>query len=148
MNLIRSINAMMATVPEWLIALLIRVAAAVPFWRSGRTKVDGWEIWDVNASAVTLFQYEYNLPVIGPETAATLASLGEHIFPILLVLGLFARFGALGLLVMTLVIQFLVYPDAWSVHILWAGLLLYTVGRGAGSVSLDHVLGIEKKNGA
>ncbi len=146
MNMIRTLNGLLANVPEWLIALLIRIAAAVPFWNSARTKVDGWDIWNVKDSTVFLFEYEYQVPLLGPQTAATLSSLGEHIFPVLLVLGLFARFGALGLLGMTLVIQIFVYPNAWAVHLLWAALLLYTVGRGPGSFSLDHVLGLEKKS--
>ena len=148
MILIQRASDLLAHIPEWLIALLIRVAAAVPFWMSARTKVDGWDIWNVKDSTVFLFQYEYQVPLLGPHTAAVLSSLGEHIFPVLLVLGLFARFGALGLMTMTLVIQFFVYPNAWAVHILWAGLLLYTIGRGAGAASLDHVLGFEKKSEA
>ena len=57
-------------------------------------------------------------------------------------LGLATRLSALGLLGMTLVIQFFVYPDAWPTHLSWAALTLYLVGRGAGRVSLDHALGI------
>ena len=59
-----------------------------------------------------------------------------------LVLGLFTRLSALALLGMTMTIQLFVYPDAWPTHLSWAGLMLYLVGRGAGSVSLDRVLGI------
>ena len=66
----------------------------------------------------------------------------EHLFPVLLVLGLFTRFAAFSLLVMTTVIQIFVYPDAWPTHLSWAGLLLYLLGRGAGPVSLDRVFGI------
>ncbi|MFN3232605.1 MAG: DoxX family protein [Alphaproteobacteria bacterium] len=148
MIMIRRAYGLLNTVPEWLIALLIRATVAVPFWNSARTKVDGWDIWNVKDSTVFLFEYEYQVPVLGPHTAAILSSLGEHVFPVLLVLGLFARFGALGLLGMTLVIQIFVYPEAWAVHGLWVALLLYTVGRGAGTASLDHLLGLEKKTDA
>ncbi len=77
-----------------------------------------------------------------PELAAQMAATAEHVFPILLVLGLFTRLSALALLGMTLVIQVFVYPDAWPTHLSWAALMLYLAGRGAGPVSLDRVLGI------
>ena len=144
MSLIQQLNDKLGAIPEWFIALLIRVAAAVPFWISARTKVDGWQIWNVNDSAVFLFEHEYQLPIIAPQIAATLAGLSEHVFAILLVVGLLTRLGALGLLAMTLVIQLFVYPSAWTVHILWAGLLVYVIGRGPGAASLDRILGIEK----
>ena len=52
--------------------------------------------------------------------------------PVLLVLGLFARLGAAALLAMTLVIQFLVYPENWPEHLMWASILAYVLSRGAG----------------
>ena len=61
----------------------------------------------------------------------------------LLVLGLATRFSALALLGMTAVIQIFVYPDAWPTHLAWAGLLLYLVGRGAGPLSVDRLLGLK-----
>ncbi|WP_298214028.1 DoxX family protein [Acidovorax sp.] len=126
--------------PHSLLALVNRVALAGIFWLSARTKVDGW--FTVSDSAYMLFREEYKLPVLPPELAAQLATVAEHVFPILLVLGLFTRLSALALLGMTLVIQVFVYPDAWPTHLSWAGLALYLVGRGAGKVSLDQALGI------
>lgn len=144
MKLVQQVNEQLERIPRWFIALLIRVAAAVPFWISARTKVDGWQIWNVNDSAVFLFEHEYQVPVLGPQFAATLAGIGEHVFSVMLVIGLLTRFGALGLLGMTLVIQVFVYPQAWTVHILWAGLLVYIIARGPGTLSLDHRLGLDK----
>ena len=66
----------------------------------------------------------------------------EHLLPVLLVLGLFTRGAALALLGMTLVIQVLVYPQAWPTHLSWAALLLYLAGRGAGRWALDRRLGL------
>ncbi|MCA1606141.1 MAG: DoxX family protein, partial [Acidobacteria bacterium] len=57
-----------------------------------------------------------------------------------LVLGLFTRLSALALLIMTLVIQIFVYPDAWPTHLSWAALLLPLIARGGGKLSLDHAL--------
>ena len=89
-----------------------------------------------------LFRTEYKLPLVPPELAAHLATYAEHLFPLLLVLGLFTRLSALALLGMTLTIQLFVYPDAWPTHLSWAALLLYLVGRGGGVLSLDRWLRI------
>jgi len=121
-----------------LIALASRFGLAGIFWFSGRTKVDGW--LQVNESALLLFEHEFALPLIPPLWAAHLATYAEHLFPLMLVLGLGTRWAALGLLFMTAVIQFLVYPDAWPTHLTWAAALLYLLGRGGGRYSLDHAL--------
>jgi putative oxidoreductase len=124
-----------------LLALAARFAIAGIFFLSGRTKVEGW--LTVSDTAIALFADEYKAPLLPPALAAHLATYAEHLFPILLVLGLFTRLSALALLGMTLVIQFFVYPDAWPTHLSWAALLLYLAGRGAGAVSLDRMLGIK-----
>ena len=126
--------------PHSLLALVNRISIAGIFWLSARTKVEGW--FTVSDSAYALFREEYKLPLLPPELAAQMATVAEHVFPILLVLGLFTRLSALALLGMTLVIQVFVYPDAWPTHLSWAGLMLYLAGRGAGNVSLDRALGI------
>ena len=126
--------------PHSLLALVNRLAIAGIFWLSARTKVDGW--FTISDSAYALFRDEYRLPLLPPDLAAQMATVAEHMFPILLVLGLFTRLSALALLGMTLVIQVFVYPDAWPTHLSWAGLLLYLVGRGAGTLSLDRMLHI------
>jgi putative oxidoreductase len=123
----------------WL-ALVDRIAIAAIFFLSGRTKVEG--LLTVTDSAYALFREEYKVPFIPPEIAAHMAAYAEHLFPVLLLLGLFTRLSALALLGMTAVIQIFVYPDAWPTHLAWAGLLLYLIGRGAGPVSLDRVLGV------
>jgi len=127
-------------VPDSLLALVARVSIAAIFFQSGRTKVEG--VLTVSDSARTLFEQEYRLPLLPPELAAHLAAYAEHLFPLLLVLGLMTRASALALLGMTAVIQLFVYPDAWPTHLSWAGLLLLLVGRGGGRWSLDRVLGI------
>ncbi len=122
------------------LALVDRVAIAAIFFYSGRTKVEGF--LSVTDGAYVLFREEYKMPLIPPEIAAHMTAYAEHLFPILLVLGLFTRLSALALLGMTLVIQVFVYPDAWPTHLAWAGLLLYLIGRGAGAWSLDQLLRI------
>lgn len=123
-------------IPEALLALVIRLGIAAIFWSSARTKVDG--VLHVTDGTYSLFQEEYRLPLIPPDIAAHLATYSEHLFSILLVLGLFTRFAALALLGMTAVIEIFIYPDAWPTHLSWAGLLLYLVARGGGGWSLDR----------
>ena len=127
-------------VPHDALALINRIGIGAIFFLSGRTKVEGW--LTVTDGTYALFRDEYKLPLIPVEVAAHAAAWAEHLFPLLLVLGLFTRLSALALLGMTLVIQIFVYPDAWPTHLSWAGLLLYLVGRGAGSLSLDRLFRI------
>jgi putative oxidoreductase len=124
-------------VPHDALALIDRIGIGAIFFLSGRTKVEGW--LTVTQGTYALFRDEYKLPLISVEVAAHAAAWAEHLFPLLLFLGLFTRISALALLGMTLVIQVFVYPDAWPTHLSWAGLLLYLVGRGAGSLSLDRL---------
>ncbi len=122
------------------VLLASRIGIAAVFFLSGRTKVDG--ILHVTDNAVALFRDEYQLPAIDPAVAAHLAAGSEHLFPILLVLGLATRASALALLAMTLVIEVFVYPDAWPTHLTWAAPLLLLVARGGGAWSTDRALGL------
>ena len=124
--------------PLSLILLVQRLGIAAVFFMSGRTKVDG--LLTVNDSAFELFRDEYALPLVPPEAAAYAAAYSEHLFPLLLLLGLFTRLSATALLVMTLVIQIFVYPDAWPTHLSWAGLLLPLIALGGGKLSVDHLV--------
>ena len=128
-----------ASIGHSLLALVARLALAGVFLQSGRTKVEGWLM--VTDNAVALFVDEYKLPLLPPNIAAHLAAYAEHFFPLLLILGLATRLSAAALLGMTAVIQIFVYPAAWPTHLTWAGLLLYLIGRGGGSGSLDRVSG-------
>lgn len=124
-------------IPHNVLALAARIGTAAVFWQSGRTKVDGLTITD---STFLLFREEYALPLIPPDIAAVLATAAEHVFSILLVIGLASRLSAAALLAMTLVIEIFVYPLAWPTHLVWATCFLYLVGRGPGSWSLDAVI--------
>ncbi len=123
-----------------LLALVARLAIASIFFLSGRTKVEG--LFTISENTYALFRDEYRVPLLPPEFAAQLATFAEHLFPILLVLGLFTRLSALALLAMTAVIQIFVYPDAWPTHLTWVGLLLLLLARGGGLAALDRRWGI------
>ena len=131
---------LMSRIPHSLIGLLGRLSIALVFWNSGRTKVEGWNIFYVNENTLTLFQEEYRLPYAPPELAALATQIAEHVLPALLVIGLATRFSALGLLIMTLVIQIFVYPGAYAVHGTWATILLMLVKYGPGALSVDRLL--------
>lgn len=150
---------MLSAIPHSLMALIGRFSIAAVFWNSGQTKVEGFAINLVSgtfelgmprlsSSAVDLFRDEYRLPLLAPELAAVLATVGEHGLPLLLLLGLGTRFAALGLLVMTAVIQFLVYPGAYATHGVWAAVLLWLMALGPGVVSIDHLIARSTRSGA
>ena len=124
--------------PMSLLLLVQRFGIAAIFFQSGRTKVEG--IFTIPDTTVELFRSEYALPLLPPDIAAYAAAGAEHLFPILLVLGLATRLSAAALLGMTLVIQFFVYPDAWPTHLSWAGLMLPLIALGGGRFSIDRLL--------
>jgi putative oxidoreductase len=136
-GLVTASIALFERIPYSALALAARIFPAAVFWRSGQTKVSGFGLSD---SAVFLFQEEYKLPLVDPAVAAYGAAIAEHVFPVLLVIGLATRFSALALLFMTLVIQVLVYPDAWPTHGVWAVCFLLLIARGPGALSLDHLI--------
>ncbi len=148
---IRTAYALAARIPDSLIAVIARFSIAAVFWKSGQTKVEGFAIDLVegvfqlgiphlSASAVDLFRDEYKVPVLDPQFAAVMAASAEHLFPGLILLGLATRPAAAALLGMTLVIQLFVYPGAYPTHGVWITVLLFLVARGAGVLSLDHLI--------
>ena len=139
-SLVDGLISLMTRLPYAVIGLIGRAAIGLVFWNSGRTKVDGWNIFAVNDKTMFLFTEEYKLPVVPPGLAALGAQVAEHVLPVLLIVGLATRFSALGLLVMTLVIQIFVYPHAYVLHGTWAAILLMLMKFGPGALSLDHLI--------
>ena len=127
--------------PQSIMLLFVRVVLGGIFWRAGQTKVVEGTWFQLSDTTYELFRTEYAGVPLPPEVAAVLANAAEHVLPTLLLMGLFTRGAALGLLGMTMVIQLFVYPDAWwPEHSLWAALALVLVLRGGGLLSLDAVL--------
>ena len=139
-QLVLRLNHLGGLIPQDLVALSARVFPAAVFWQSARTKVEGDSIKD---ETFFLFEHVYALPLIPSAWAAVLATIAEHILPMLLILGLMSRLSALSLLIMTAVIQIFVFPGAWVTHGLWAVALLVVLAQGPGRLSLDHLLGLE-----
>jgi len=126
-----------------LVQLVMRLALAVPFWKSGILKWDGFG--RLTDTAVTLFTDEFMLHLPGgpyhyplPAAMAFMSGCGEITFPILLVLGLATRFAALGLLFMTIIVE-LTVPDGWPIHLTWAAMALGIMAWGPGRISADHL---------
>lgn len=128
-------------IPEDLLLFIARFGIGAIFFLSGRTKVEG--LLTITDSARDLFETEYVLPLLPPNIAVHAAAYAEHVFPLLLAIGLLTRGAAAGLLGMTLVIQVFVYPDAWPTHLSWSAILILLIARGAGRWSLDSIVGID-----
>lgn len=142
-RLVERVNAIVRAIAQpSLTRLALRFGLAVPFWRSGVQKWDGF--LQLNDVAVYLFSTEFKLHLPGgpydfpaPGAIAFAAGSAEILLPVLLVLGLATRLAGFGLLVMTFVVQ-LTVPDGWPIHLTWAAMALGIMAWGPGHVSLDH----------
>lgn len=144
-SLVTGANTLLSRIPQSLPLLALRFALAVPFFNSGLTKWDGF--LTLSQGARYLFEEEFKLHIFGSEIAypfplvmAGASGIAELLLPILLVFGFGTRFAALGLLVMTAIIQ-LTIPDGWAnFHLPWAAMALTLVVFGGGRIALDTLL--------
>jgi putative oxidoreductase len=120
--------------PDSVLLAMGRVAIAGVFWNSAMSKLASWD------STLALFRDEYRVPVLPTDLAAVMGTGAELIGAVLLFFGLGARFAALALLGVTAVIQIFVYPESWVHHLQWATILLLVLVKGAGRLSLDHLI--------
>ena len=142
-------------IPYALVAVALRLIMARVFFLDGQTRVEGPRVplnvqdfdlsvvlpLQVKAETFTAFLTQIPPLPVPPAIAAYLVSYAEFILPICLVLGFATRFAALGLLIMTAMIQIYVMPGAlWSTHVYWAAILLVLLSRGAGQISVDHII--------
>lgn len=139
---IRQIGHLVERFTEPLVLLLVRVYMWKVFYYSGKSKFDNYlnDDWD---STLFLFEEVHPVPFIPAELAAIMGTAGELGLAILLLVGLFGRFAAFGLIAMTAVIEFsFQYNDADYTtdpsHIMWALLLAIVVSRGSGMFSIDR----------
>ena len=150
---IRSALGWLASAARIIAPPLLRIALAVPFFKSGLTKWDGF--LSLSPAATFLFEEQFKLQLFGqaydfpfPDVLAVVDSVAEIVFPVLLVIGLATRLSALGLLVMTGVIQ-LVVPEGWAnFHLPWAAMAVAIVALGPGALSLDRLIGLDGRTQA
>lgn len=137
----RGVAIAASRLPEAAALLLLRVALAGVFWRSGQTKVVEGSVLTIDPGTYDLFRDQFSGLPLDPAIAVPLTTYAEHFFPMLLLFGLATRLSAGALLVMTLVIQIFVFPDAWwPVHSLWTAMAAILIVRGGGLFSLDALL--------
>ena len=168
-SLHQSIASAISRYFEDIALLLLRFMGAKVFFESGLTKWDGW--FDFNDQKYDLFLYEFFCPdpvregallLCDPKTLdyeegssmisiieslALMAGIMEILLPVLVMLGLFTRLGALGLLGMTLFIQLAVFPTWehwWNPAAWWAVVLVAIIAKGPGLISLDRLFQLEK----
>lgn len=132
--MIRAAIEMLNVFPQSLLQLLMRVAIVPVFWRSGWGKAENME------QAISLFRDEYQLPILPPGLAAYLGTAVELAAPALILAGLATRLATLPLIVLTLTIQFMVYPVSYPDHLLWFAILVFILARGPGPISIDALL--------
>lgn len=122
------------------IDLLARLYVAQVFVHSGLSKIGDWE------STLYLFREEYHVPLLPPELAAVFATTGELVLPVLLVLGLFTRFSALGLFVLNAVAVVSYYsalvetPAGLHDHVEWGLILALLFSSATGALTLDRLV--------
>jgi putative oxidoreductase len=97
---------------------------------------------------VSLFESEYRVPLLSPTLAAFAGTFGELCFPVLLIAGLFARVGALGLFAVNAlavvayahVLLAEGFEAALAQHVLWGAVLLGLTVFGPGRIAADSLL--------
>jgi len=143
MGLIEKLNAPTRAISELLcklqspFLLYIRVYVAWVFLKSGMHKIGDWEL------TLTLFEYEYQVPLLNFELAAYLATFGELVFPVILIAGIGTRFTAIALSLINIMAVVSYYATlakgaglVW--HYLWGAMLFTNIIYGGGFFSIDH----------
>ena len=151
---IHSFVATCGFIPYALVGLGLRLLMARIFFLDGQSKITGpvlpidiynfhWSVVlpaQINADTFTAFLTQYAPLPLPPMLAAYTVSYAEFILPIMLVLGFGTRIAALGMLIMTAVIQIYVLPAAlWTTHVYWFAILTVLLSQGAGELSFDHI---------
>jgi len=144
-TLLRRLPALVASALERLadpFAFATRLYVSWQFLKSGMLKIGSWE------TTLGLFQDEYRVPLLPPTLAAVAGTAGELVFPVLLVLGLFGRIGAVGLFAVNVlaVVSYahVLYSEGFEAaigqHYLWGFMLAMLAIYGPGGWSVDRFL--------
>ncbi len=147
--------AVCALVPYALVALGLRLLMARTFFVPGQSKIEGPVLHSpipgaefsivlpaaIKDSTFQLFETQYAALPMPSAFATYLFTYAEFVLPICLVVGFATRVSALALLVLTVLIQVYVMPDAfWSIHVYWIAILMVLLSCGPGAISIDRVI--------
>jgi putative oxidoreductase len=144
-NNLASLNARIAPLLNALqapFALLVRLYVSWVFLKSGWLKVSDW------GQTLSLFESEYHVPLLPPHAAAYVGTVGELVFSVLVILGLWGRLSAIGLFAVNAlaVISYrqVLYQEGFEAaigqHYLWGLMLLVLIVYGPGALSIDGLL--------
>ena len=133
-GLLITVREWLSRVPLSIILLTMRIGVGSVFLKAGLLKYQSWDL------TVKLFQDEYKVPLLDPAVAARMATFNELTVSVLIIVGLATRPATLPFLGMLFVIQTFVYPDSWTDTLVWGSILVMLLTRGAGAISLDHVI--------
>lgn len=147
MNFIKSFPLKIASfIPPWLVSLCMRLSIFFVFWNSAQSRLYEWKFlgyhwkfWEISETSFYLFD-EFTIPLLSTEVSTYAATFAEFFLSLFVLFGFFTRWSALGLLGVVFVIQFFAMPNAWSTHLIWAGILLYLLKYGAGTFSVDRAM--------
>ena len=147
--LARAVNVSIQKPSQWFsylhdpVVLGLRIYVGWQFFKAGLLKLENWD------STIFLFQYEYRVPLLGPETAAVLGTVGELVFPVLLWTGFASRLSAIGLQFVNIIAvvsyaHVIFNPEfgtgALKDHLYWGLMLLVIMVYGPGRASLDYLM--------
>jgi putative oxidoreductase len=143
-SLITGLNQLLARLQSPLL-LILRLYVSYVFFTSGLQKINNWEM------TLTLFEYEYAVPLLPYQLAAYMATAGELLLPIVLVLGFGTRLFAIALSVLNVMAVVSYYEALAKVgqvtpHIFWGACLMTNIAFGAGFFSVDHWLKSRSNN--
>lgn len=156
-----NLTARLRVAGDYLWPLLLRLIMFWEFWEAGLKKLNGvnwfadipWADWQKG--------FPWPLSLLSPDINWLAATAGELVFSVLILLGLFTRFAAASLIVITAVATAAVHwPSEWhSLSELWSGYVITSKGagnyklpllfmlmllpllfHGGGKISLDHLL--------
>jgi len=122
------------------VLLLFRGWVAYAFFNSGMQKVS---TWNDEYGVMYLFKEEYNVPFLNPVIAAYLATAGELILPVFILLGVASRLSSFALFILNIVAVVSYYAVLAKVgqvtpHIFWGSMMLVVMVFGPGYFSVDH----------
>ena len=137
MGLIRTILVWLEKTPHNALALLARLGVAAIFWRAGMDKMTNWAI---SGETYEAFINKYDIPLFSSAIGAEMATLVEHVSPVLILIGLAARAASTSLIAVTLVIFIFVHSGEWPDFIIWGFAMIYVVTKGPGEWSIDHYI--------